>query len=96
MAFPSAVARKVLDSLVDEIAVIDRDGAIVYVNAAWVAFASANGIPGSTRWRGVNYVAACRAAVAAGDGTATPVIRGFDDVFAGRATWFQHEPLRRS
>lgn len=48
-----------LDSLEDQISVIDRDGVIHYTNLAWDLFAEQNGMPKGYNWLGVNYMGAC-------------------------------------
>ncbi len=45
-----------LDSLEDQISVIDRDGVIHYTNLAWDLFAEQNGMPKGYNWIGVNYM----------------------------------------
>ena len=48
-----------LDSLEDQISVIDRDGVIHYTNLAWDLFAEQNGMPKGYDWVGVNYTEVC-------------------------------------
>ncbi|MGU5769625.1 GGDEF domain-containing protein [Aeromonas sp. YN13HZO-058] len=48
-----------LDSLEDQISVIDRDGVIHYTNLAWDLFAEQNGMPKGYNWLGVNYMGVC-------------------------------------
>ncbi|HHQ4552560.1 TPA: diguanylate cyclase [Aeromonas veronii] len=48
-----------LDSLEDQISVIDRDGVIHYTNLAWNLFAEQNGMPKGYDWIGVNYTEVC-------------------------------------
>ncbi|WP_322863565.1 sensor domain-containing diguanylate cyclase [Aeromonas allosaccharophila] len=48
-----------LDSLEDQISVIDRDGVIHYTNLAWDLFAEQNGMPKGYDWIGVNYTEVC-------------------------------------
>ena len=48
-----------LDSLEDQISVIDRDGVIHYTNLAWELFGEQNGMPKGYNWLGVNYMGAC-------------------------------------
>ncbi|WP_033137515.1 sensor domain-containing diguanylate cyclase [Aeromonas finlandensis] len=55
-----------LDSLEDQISVIDRNGVIHYTNLAWDLFAEQNGMPKGYNWLGVNYMGAC-------DGEADPL-----------------------
>ena len=48
-----------LDSLEDQISVIDRDGVIHYTNLAWDLFAEQNGMPKGYDWIGVSYTEVC-------------------------------------
>ncbi|WP_434471029.1 diguanylate cyclase [Aeromonas veronii] len=48
-----------LNSLEDQISVIDRDGVIHYTNLAWDLFAEQNGMPQGYDWLGVNYIGVC-------------------------------------
>ncbi|WP_434623443.1 chemotaxis protein CheB [Azospirillum sp. B2RO_4] len=73
--------QNVLDSLPEHIAVTDRDGRIVMVNAAWRGFAQRNGAPAVERCGvGTNYLEVCL----------TPELRESDGI--GRAV---HDGLRR-
>ncbi len=45
-----------LNSLEDQIAVIDRAGVIHYTNLAWNRFAEQNGMPKGYDWLGINYL----------------------------------------
>lgn len=56
------LANDLLDSLVDQIAVIDNDGIIIYVNTAWTLFGMQNGMPKDYQWDGVDYLAAVKVA----------------------------------
>lgn len=88
-----AFSQAVLDALATHIAVLDRGGAIVAVNAAWRRFALANGgdeQPGSTGV-GANYLAICRAAADAGDADAAAAAAGISGVLAGAAPSFTLE-----
>jgi hypothetical protein len=68
--------RSTLDSVSDEIAVLDRDGVITAVNASWQRFALENGIepgrpvPGTDV--GANYLAVCR------DRTGSVIVEALD------------------
>ena len=57
-----------LNSLEDQISVIDRDGVIHYTNLAWDLFAEQNGMPQGYNWLGVNYIGVC-------DGSEEPLAR---------------------
>ncbi|HVC02949.1 MAG TPA: ATP-binding protein [Steroidobacteraceae bacterium] len=69
--------RAVLDSMLAHIAVLDRNGKLLAVNAAWRRFARENADPRSAALGGTdlgtNYLEACRPAVADGDEYATRV-----------------------
>ena len=54
--------RAILNSLSEQVAVIDQDGVITAVNASWHNFGASNGaqIPTPDAWHGINYLAACR------------------------------------
>ena len=51
-----------LDALSAHIAVLDTDGRILAVNAAWRRFADANGFSGKRFGVGANYIAVCEEA----------------------------------
>jgi PAS domain S-box-containing protein len=53
--------RTILDSLAEQIAVIDRQGIITGVNSSWLEFGTANdsSILTLKEWHGVNYLRAC-------------------------------------
>ncbi len=58
-----AFCRAVLDSLVSNIAVVDAEGTIIYVNASWRQYARENGDPQLVSTGvGVNYLSVCRRA----------------------------------
>jgi two-component system CheB/CheR fusion protein len=53
--------QSVLDGLLEHVAVLDRDGTIRMVNAAWTRFAQANGDPDlNTTGLGCNYISSCQ------------------------------------
>ena len=58
-----AYSQALLDAIKAHIAVIDRQGKILAVNRAWVAFARANGADDlNSTGIGVNYLDVCRSA----------------------------------
>ena len=90
----------VVDSLEEQIAVIDETGAIVDVNLAWKKFGIENGLAQDSAGAGANYLEVLRAAVAGGDELATDAARRISDVMSGRATSFSceypcHSPVER-
>ncbi len=81
----------VLDSINEQLAVIDEAGNILYCNRAWNDFGSRNGMPEDYAWQGKNYLSACEAASLRGDGDAGVVRRGMMMVIGGELTSFAHE-----
>lgn len=82
------------NSLSAHVAVLDQSGAILAVNAAWRAFAFAEG--GTSDYVGANYLAVCDGAR---DPIASRVAAGIRDVASGRAKAFEceypcHSPLQ--
>jgi len=80
----------ILDSLTEHMAVIDTDGTIVAVNAAWRRFAAANGAPElAERSVGMNYRSVCGAAAAHQHAEhAMEAWAGIEDVLNGRIDSF--------
>lgn len=82
--------REILDTFSGHIAVIRRDGEIVYVNQAWQAFARDNGDP-ELRYTGVgqNYLAVCQRALMSNQ--AEEVVAGLSAVLSGRRGFYEIE-----
>ncbi|MBY6263146.1 PAS domain-containing protein [Azospirillum sp. 412522] len=85
--------QKVLDSLPEHIAVTDRDGRIVMVNAAWRTFAQRNGAPAVERCGvGTNYLEVCLTSeMPEKDGVARAVHDGLRRILEGKADGFTVE-----
>jgi PAS domain S-box-containing protein len=79
----------ILGSLTDHIAVIDRDGTIIAVNAAWTDFGRREGIttPGAIG-PGASYVDVCRRAAANGSYEAAVARQGIEAVCNGTSNGF--------
>ena len=80
----------VLASLPDQIAVVDRDGTILEVNAAWDDFArrhTTQSMPACGP--GTSYFEVCRRAAAAGCHDAAEALAGIEAVCSGRSTLFE-------
>lgn len=77
-----------LDSLEDQIAVIDRHGGIHYTNLAWVRFAEQNGMPKGYNWLGVNYMGVCGSA---DEPLAQSAVEGIRQVMNGERDTFYLE-----
>lgn len=81
----------VVNSLTTQIAVINDQGVIVYVNKAWQDFARDNGAPANHKFTGSNYLDACSPSATRGDIESAQVSNGIHDVMLGRAAEFSHE-----
>ncbi len=81
----------ILDSLAEHLAVVDVQGTIVRVNAAWRRFAADNGDPDLRHsGPGANYLQVC-ARAALEDGDARTAYDGLADVLAGRRGQFSFQ-----
>ena len=77
----------VLDSLNEQVAVLERSGKIVMVNRAW---RQVGGLEAqNTRFTGVNYLDVCRLAVDTGDQDALRSYEGIRGVLSGQASEIQ-------
>ncbi|MCG6933025.1 MAG: diguanylate cyclase [Gallionella sp.] len=82
-----------LDSLEDQIAVIDSSGTIVYVNRAWSAFGTENGLASGAFGAGTNYLDVCNFSSNRGDRLANVAMDGLKEVLEGRrATYYFEYP----
>lgn len=59
--------KKVIDSFIDSIVVIDNNGSIIFVNKSWVSFGENNSCLIVNNWNGINYIEECDKAAKAGD-----------------------------
>ena len=89
-----------LDSLLSHVAILDEDGSIIAVNAAWRRYARCNGGDEGFCGLGVNYLHACDAASGDQASEASEVAIGIRDVVAGRRDAFYleypcHSPVER-
>ncbi|MFD1699660.1 diguanylate cyclase, partial [Halopseudomonas phragmitis] len=83
--------RAVLDSLEDQLALINVEGQIFFVNRSWINFAQCNGLTYDFDWVGKNYLSVCKAATSCGDDDAVQVVAGLEAVLSGRLKHFRHE-----
>lgn len=72
-------------------AVLDRDGTIIHVNAAWRHFAGRNGAHSPTHYCGDNYLRVCDQATGLFSAEAAHVAAGIRAVIAGQLEQFQIE-----
>ncbi len=87
----SALHTRVFNSLSEHIAVIDRAGTIIDVNAAWTNFGVANGISPDHVWRGQNYLGVVADSHARGDSLAGEAADGIAGVLGDRRASFYFE-----
>lgn len=81
----------VLDALPAQIALLDANGVIVFVNRAWRQFGAANGVKDLTYGLGTNYLALCGEARGADAAEAGPTAVGIRSVLVGMAKGFSLE-----
>ena len=76
--------RMILDSLDENVAVLDERGTIIAVNDAWEEFAIQNGAADMSRVSvGANYLEVCRQAIRARDRVAEQALMGIESVLNG-------------
>ncbi len=90
----------VINSLEEQIAVIDQAGTIVDVNSAWTKFGVENGLSSKYACVGCNYLKVLSASVASGDSLAGEAEQGISDVVNGKRASFYleypcHSPDRK-
>jgi PAS domain S-box-containing protein len=79
----SAFLQGVQDSLSAHIAILDKNGCIVHVNAAWRTFGESNGLQCNTHCLGVNYLELCDSASGGNSEEASLTSQAIRDVLAG-------------
>lgn len=87
----SALHTLVLDSLADQVAIIDRSAAIVDLNAAWLRFARLNGISAGMTRLGRPFIDLLLASGAPGDPNVADAARGILRVLTGKRDEFRIE-----
>lgn len=85
-----AFIRLVLDSVAEDIVVIDELGEIQFFNKSWSNFGNDNACT-IQDWEGVNYLEECDKASAMGDDFGTKAARGIRDVIESRESEFYFE-----
>ena len=80
-----------LDSLVDQVTVINHTADIIYSNRSWVRFALENDIKGDPSCIGQNYLTVCDLAAQAGDDDSAIVAEGLRKVMLDGAPIFNYE-----
>ncbi|NKB39078.1 MAG: diguanylate cyclase [Gammaproteobacteria bacterium] len=72
-----------VDTIDDQMAVLDSTGEIIFVNKAWRYFASENGFPCHFRWLGINYISVCSNSASQGDSLAGQIALKMQKVLQG-------------
>ena len=80
----------VLDAIVDHVAVIDKQGNIIFVNESWTSFGYKNGLVNSSQSQ-VNYLYESDKAAAMGDEFGIKASAGIREVITNKRNWFQLE-----
>lgn len=80
-----------INSLEEQIVVIDHAGTIVDVNLAWTTFGTENGLSPKYTSVGSNYLKVVSASAAKGDSLASEAAQGILDVMSGNHTSFYFE-----
>jgi diguanylate cyclase (GGDEF)-like protein len=81
----------VLDSITEHIVVIDKTGAIQFVNKSWSVFGSKNACIIGGGWSGVNYIDECDKAASMGDEFGAKAGSGIRSVIEQRESIFYFE-----
>ncbi len=83
--------QQVVDSVAENIVVVDAGGHIVFVNRSWIDFGRSNGCVGDIDWRGQDYLEICDRAAAMGEDFGRKAAAGIRTVMAGDADSFYLE-----
>lgn len=82
--------KAILDSITDQISVIDVHGNIVFTNQSWIAFGQTNKHP-PISWESINYLDVCDRAAQKGDAFAIKAAKGIRKVIDGKSENFYLE-----
>lgn len=83
--------KMVLDSVTEHIVVIDKAGAIQFVNRGWVAFGRQNNSPVYDDWGGINYLDVCDRSAAMGEELGKKAAEGIRKVISNELSLFYFE-----
>jgi len=86
-----AFVRGILDSLPQEVAVLDEAGVLIAVNEPWERFARQNGGAPDVLSVGANYLEVCRNSAREGDVHAREGLEGLESLLAGERSNFMVE-----
>ncbi|MBN2654246.1 MAG: diguanylate cyclase, partial [Nitrospirae bacterium] len=83
--------KMVLDSVTEHIVVIDRSGAIRFVNRGWIKFGNENSSSVSDDWIGINYIDVCDRSAAMGEELGKKAAEGIRKVISNELPLFYFE-----
>jgi len=91
---------KSLDGYLSSAVLLNREGAIVFANAAWRRFMESNGGDEAHCGVGVNYLDVCRRAAMEDEQAAGELVEGIRGVLDGSRDWFEvnypcHSPFEK-
>ena len=87
----SPVLQATIDSLSSHLAILDKRGTIISINAAWRKFARDNDFSVQSHGLGANYLDVCASATGADADEAPIVLQGLHDVLSGERDEFYLE-----
>ena len=90
-ALSSPVLQATIDSLPAHLAILNQDGTIISVNAAWRRYAESNDFSGEAYGLGANYLSVCARATGANAEEAPLVLQGLREVLGGQRDEFYLE-----
>ncbi|WCE32226.1 sensor domain-containing diguanylate cyclase [Vibrio sp. SCSIO 43137] len=91
MEMSKAFYYSILDSLPEQLAVIDLSGKIIYVNDSWQHFGDCNEYNEKVSWLNQNYLTTCEKAAKAGDEDAKVVVEGLTELISSEMASFYFE-----
>jgi len=81
----------VLDNIPYNIAVLDKQGNIIYVNQHWKKFAKDNGVTPNEVSEGSNYISVCLRATGEDADSAMSFVEGLNEVMSGKRDFYSLE-----
>lgn len=91
MEMSKAFYYSILDSLPEQLAVIDLSGKIIYVNDSWQHFGDCNEYSEKISWLNQNYLTTCQKAAETGDKDAKIVVEGLTQLISSELASFYFE-----
>lgn len=92
----SPVLQATIDSLPAHLAILDEDGTIISVNAAWRRYANSSDFSGESYGLGANYLSVCARATGSNAEEAPLVLQGLREVLGGARDEFYLEYPRHA